>query len=189
MQACKQWAWWLVFLVVAAGCGGDDNDNAMGPSSNTTQLVLTSTAFNAGGMIPAQYRCTGANVSPPLAWSGGPQAQSYALILEDPDAAGGTFAHWVLYSIPGTTRSLPENASPNGPLPAGTQQGNNDFPALRNRYFGPCPPAGDSHRYFFRLFALSGALNLPDGATAAEVRQAMQGRELAQTELMGNSPR
>lgn len=170
----------FLLFVLLAGCGGST-------TSPTSALTLTSTAFTAGGSIPAQYRCTGQNISPPLAWTGGAAAQSYALIVEDPDAPGGIFVHWVLYNIPGATRALAENASPTGPLPGGTQRGTNDF--QQTRYIGPCPPAPDSHRYFFRLFALNGNLALPDGATAAQVRQAIQGRELAQAELMGNSPR
>jgi Raf kinase inhibitor-like YbhB/YbcL family protein len=179
----KRTTWVLGLIVLVAGCNGSPSN----PSGAPSALVLTSSAFVAGGMIPAQYRCTGLNISPPLAWTGGPQAQGYVLLVEDPDAPGGVFLHWVLYGLPGATRSLAENASPGGPLPAGTQSGTNDFQV--SRYVGPCAPQGEVHRYVFRLFALSGALQLADGASATAVRQAMQGRILAETELTGNTPR
>lgn len=194
----------LVAMLTACGGGGGGGSTPTAPTSAAPPpapapapaptppapapppaLALTSTAFAANGTIPVQHRCTGADTSPPLAWTGGPAAQAYALIVEDPDA-GGVFIHWVVYNIPGATRALAENAL-GGAGVAGVLQGTNDF--RRTVYGGPCPPPGQTHRYFFRLFALDGALNLAAGATAAQLRQAMQGRVLAEAELMANSPR
>ncbi len=144
---------------------------------------LTSTAFAQGSPIPGMYTCTGRDISPALAWSE-PRAgtQSFALILDDPDAPGGTWIHWVLYGLPPAARGLPENLPLTPQLPDGSLQGKNSWG--RTGYGGPCPPSG-THRYFFRLYALDNLPGLPAGADAARLRQAMQGHVLDQAELMG----
>ncbi len=144
---------------------------------------LTSTAFSQGDPIPPLYTCTGDNISPPLIWSGTPAGtQSFALILDDPDAPGGTFTHWVLYNIPASSGGLAQDVRASAQLPDGSLQGKNS--AARNGYTGPCPPSG-THRYFFKLYALDGRLDLPSGASAGQLQQAMQGHVLANAELMG----
>ena len=71
----------------------------------TMSLELTSDAFVNGQSIPAKYSCVGKNISPALAWNDPPEGtQSFALIVDDPDAPMGTWVHWVLYNI------LPTNA-------------------------------------------------------------------------------
>lgn len=145
-------------------------------------LELTSTAFSQGASIPSEYTCDGADVSPPLAWSGAPEAVgSFALIMDDPDAPAGTWVHWVLYNLPAETNELPQGA----PADAGLQ-GQNSW--SRTGYGGPCPPSGE-HRYFFKLYALDAPLELADGATKDELLQAMDGHILAQGQLMGTYSR
>jgi Raf kinase inhibitor-like YbhB/YbcL family protein len=175
-----------LLMVAFAGCGDDDDDN--GTTDPTTSFVISSTAFTSGASIPVQYTCDGTDISPPLQWSGAPEGtQSFALIVDDPDAPGGTFVHWVLFDMPATTTALAEAASP-GALPAGSLEGLNDFG--NQGYGGPCPPSGSSHRYYFRLYALdTAALGLAAGATRDQVDQAMSGRILAQAELMGTYAR
>jgi Raf kinase inhibitor-like YbhB/YbcL family protein len=148
-------------------------------------LSLTSSAFSAKASIPNQYTCDGTNISPPLKWEGAPSGtKTFVLICEDPDVphtirADGMYDHWVLFNIPPTTTSLPENMkSP----PGGALQGVNTSKELG--YTGPCPP-DRQHRYFFKLFALDISLNLPEGATKADVLSACEDHILAQTELMG----
>jgi Raf kinase inhibitor-like YbhB/YbcL family protein len=148
-------------------------------------LTLSSSAFSAGGSIPALYTCEGKDVSPPLAWGGAPAGtQSFALVVDDPDAPDPaapkmTWVHWVLYNLPATTHLLPEAVKS---LPAGTREGKNDW--KRTGYGGPCPPIG-RHRYFFKLYALD--CELPDltGPTKAALEKAMAGHVLEKAELMG----
>jgi len=146
-------------------------------------LQLTSPVFIQGNPIPAVYTCTGRNISPALAWGEPPSGtQAFALIMDDPDAPGGTWTHWVLFNLPGSTRSLSENVPPGASLPDGSLQGKNSWGNAG--YGGPCPPSG-THRYFFKLFALDRALDLTSGADAARLVKAMQGHVLAKVELMG----
>ena len=154
-------------------------------------FALTSSAFTHGAAIPTKYTCEGADVSPPLAWSGVPTGtKSFALIVDDPDAPDPrapkkTWVHWVLYDLPPDSHGLPENASA-GHLPPGIKAGNNDW--KRNSYGGPCPPIG-RHRYFFKLYALDKQLDLKPGATKRTVEQAMENHILAHCELMGTYKR
>jgi Raf kinase inhibitor-like YbhB/YbcL family protein len=149
-------------------------------------IALTSPAFAAGAAIPVPYTCDGADVSPPLEWRGAPgDTRAYALIVDDPDAPAGTWVHWVLFNLSGTTTSLPENVAKSETVAelGGARQGRNDF--KRTGYGGPCPPPGKPHRYVFTLYALDGPLTLRAGATKAELERAMQHHILAQGQLVG----
>ena len=150
-------------------------------------IKLTSTAFKEGELIPKKYTCDDKNVSPPLGWSGIPIAtQSIALICDDPDAPMGTWVHWVIFNIPASVKKLNENIPLNKVFEDGTVQGNNDFRKIG--YGGPCPPGG-THRYFFKIYALSKRIELPPGATKDELIREMEGHILAEGELMGKYSR
>jgi Raf kinase inhibitor-like YbhB/YbcL family protein len=142
-------------------------------------MQLNSTSFQ--DRIPSKFTCNGAGLSPQLAWSAPPAGTaSFALIVTDPDAPGGTFVHWVLYDLPAGTRALTEGLPQ---LPEGAHLGRNDFGNLG--YGGPCPPHGAVHHYHFTLYALDAKLNLPEGATRAQVEAAMRGHILARGQLIG----
>lgn len=147
------------------------------------KMVLRSSAFNDGDMIPRKYTCDGSNISPPLTWSGVPAgAKSIALICDDPDAPRGTFVHWVVFNIPPSSSGLREGLPNEKTLQDGSKQGLNDF--RRIGYGGPCPPSG-THRYYFKLYALDVELDLDPGATKKELLNAMEGHVLAEATLMG----
>lgn len=154
----------------------------------TMDFVLQTDAFQPNGKIPTPYTCSGTDTSPHLTWTGTPpHTLSLALIVEDPDAPGGTFTHWVLYNLPPQTTELRENFPRSEQLPDGSRQGRNDF--VRIGYSGPCPPPGKAHRYFFRLYALDQTLTVPPGATKEEVERAMKGHVLGEARLMGSYQR
>lgn len=148
-------------------------------------LELKSDAFAGGQSIPAKYTCTGRNISPALTWGNPPAGtQSFALIVDDPDAPMGTWVHWVLYNIPADRRSLEEDLPITGKNvdPDAIYAGKNSSGNIR--YDGPCPPSG-THRYFFKLYALDTTVNLLPGATKDQILKEMEGHVLAQGELMG----
>ena len=147
-------------------------------------IELTSTAFQPGATIPTQYTGDGADRSPPLRWSEPPAGtKSLALICDDPDAPRGTWVHWVLFDLPARTRELEEGVAATETLPSGAKQGKNDFGNAG--YGGPAPPKGKPHRYFFKLYALDVAVDLPPGATKARLLDAMKGHILAEGQLVG----
>lgn len=145
-------------------------------------MELTSTAFGEGETIPAKYTCDGENRSPALAWSGAPAGtQSFALLMEDPDAPRGTFTHWIAWGLAPSQNQLPEDARS---IP---MQGQNDFG--KTGYGGPCPPPGPAHRYFFRLYALDRKPDLAAGAGRRQFLNAIQGHVLGEAEYMGRYAR
>ncbi len=149
---------------------------------------LASPAFADGAPIPTRYTADGADVSPPLAWSGAPaETASFVLIVDDPDAPDKVWTHWVLYNIPADSSSLPEDAGGAGSLPGPSRQGQNDFG--RNEYGGPAPPPGPVHRYRFTLYALDRAANFPAGIGKDRVLKAIEPHVLAQTTLTGTYKR
>ena len=146
-------------------------------------IELTSSAFTQGQPIPEKYTCKAEDISPALSWGEPPAGtQSFALIMDDPDAPVGTWVHWVLFNIPASTRDLPEAFPSDATLPDGSMSGNSSFGGPG--YGGPCPPSG-THRYFFKLYALDEMLAISVGATKGELEKAMAGHILAQAELMG----
>ena len=147
-------------------------------------FAISSTGFENGGDIPRKFTCDGADVSPELSWIEPPSGtQSFAVIADDPDAPSGTWTHWVLFNLPAAATSLAEGVTRIDELPGGERQGRNDF--RRIGYNGPCPPPGQPHRYFFRIFALKGSLDLKPGASRQELEQAMRSLVLGQAEWMG----
>jgi Raf kinase inhibitor-like YbhB/YbcL family protein len=159
------------------------------PKPAQKEFQLTSTAFEPDGAIPVKYACIGANISPALAWTDPPAAtQSFALLVDDPDAAGNTPAvHWLIYAIPSLHRALAENTLKKPSLPDGTRQGRNS--AGKVGYGGPCPDPGKLHHYFFKLYALDYVPDLKSKAKIADVEAAIKGHVLAKAELIGRYQR
>jgi Raf kinase inhibitor-like YbhB/YbcL family protein len=160
-------------LMLGLGSGAHARDVA--------SIEVTSPAFKNGGAIPVDYTCQGKGVSPQLDWSGiPPETQSIAVIIDDPDAPGGTFDHLVTFNLPPSTRSLPHQVQ-GGQTTLGLQ-------ALNSRGqlgFAPiCPPSGE-HHYRFVVMALDRKLPLAVAATGKDVERAAQGHILGRGELTG----
>ncbi len=149
---------------------------------------LKSSAFSQNSPIPPKYTSDGEDISPPLIWSNPPEGvKSFALINDDPDAPVGTWVHWVIYDIPAELNELKEGIPPEEELDRGLKHGINDFGRIG--YGGPSPPPGKAHRYFFKLYALDTILELEPGLTKKELIDKMEGRILAETQLIGTYQR
>ena len=158
-------------------------------------MRITSPAFEDGQRIPKPYTEDGNNISPPLRFADVPaNATELALIVDDPDAPrDDPFVHWTLYKIPVDIDALAENL-PRGAdelrKPAGALQGRNSFSKHNIGYRGPAPPKGHGvHHYHFRLYALDRPLVLAAGVERDALDEAMRGRVLARTELVGTYER
>jgi Raf kinase inhibitor-like YbhB/YbcL family protein len=139
---------------------------------------IASPSFEESTAIPRDNTCDGKNFSPPLAWRDAPAGvKAFALVVDDPDAPGGTFVHWVLYDVPATVTSLTAGDS------GGGKQGKNGFG--KTGYGGPCPPPGGSHHYRFHVYALDRPTGLEGGATKEDVLKAIDGHTLADATLTG----
>ncbi len=200
-------------LIVAAGligCTSEGEDpsepvepaaqeRSMKDSPYWPKITLTSTAFSEGQPIPKKYTGEAADVSPPLSWSylpsgwgGHPEGiKELALICDDPDAPGGTWVHWVVYSIPATATELPEDLGGSAGREAelaGVIEGKNSFG--NTGYGGPMPPTGHGkHRYFFKLYALNSELDLPPDLDKPALEEAIKDHIVGKGELMGTYQR
>jgi Raf kinase inhibitor-like YbhB/YbcL family protein len=142
------------------------------------QLKLKSPAFPDQGKIPSKYTCDGEDVNPCLEISGAPEtAKSLVLIVDDPDAPGGDWVHWLVWNIAPETAQIMENSVPSGAI-----QGKTDFG--KSQYGGPCPPSG-THRYQFKLYALDTILDLPSSTAKKDLERAIKGHILDQAVLTG----
>lgn len=143
-------------------------------------MRLTSSAFESEGPVPRRHTCDGQDVSPPLSVADIPEGtESLVLIVDDPDAPGGTWDHWVAYDIPVTSQI-------EAAVGALGTAGRNSWGGAG--YRGPCPPRG-THRYVFTVYALDTRLGLAEGADKARVLHALQGHVLAEASLTGRYER
>jgi Raf kinase inhibitor-like YbhB/YbcL family protein len=147
-------------------------------------FVLISPAFAPGTAIPAEYTCDGADISPPLAWSGAPAGtKSFVLVVDDPDAPGGTFGHWAAFDIAPAAVGLAAGYGAGRPGDR-FREARNDFG--QSGYRGPCPPPGPVHHYHFRLLAIGRpTLDLTPAASAVDVLQAAGRYVIRRAELVG----
>lgn len=138
-------------------------------------MKIASSEFKHNESIPRKYTCQGQDINPPLTIEDiPPGTKSLALIVDDPDAPGGMWVHWVVYNIP-VTKEIAENSVPGN-------QGINDF--NRKDYGGPCPPSG-THRYFFKIYALDTVLG-PEGVVSKkQLEEKISGHILGQAEIIG----
>ncbi|HJW08385.1 MAG TPA: YbhB/YbcL family Raf kinase inhibitor-like protein [Holophagaceae bacterium] len=165
----------VLILMAATACG------SRVPKS---ELKLHIAAFAEGARIPAALTGDGEDRSPALAWSGAPTGtQAFAVVMDDPDAPGGTWVHWVLYDLPADAAKLDERL-PSAPLvPGGGKQGRNSWG--RVGWNGPSPPPGRAHRYIFHLYALGQPTGLPPGEDRTALDRAIKGHVLGEARWMG----
>lgn len=182
----------LAVSMVFTGCSGHSDNRQSVPSSPATRvtsadvtstaaptapLTITSPAFGDGAPIPARFTCRGENVAPPLVWSAPSEAAELALVLDDPDAVGGLYVHWIVTGIdpgPGSTTAGQTPAHGRGLPNSGG----------RASYFGPCPPAGTgTHHYRFTLYQLPAALQLAPGSAGVQAAQSIARAAGAQARL------
>ena len=150
-------------------------------------IQFETSAFENGGSIPSEYTCGGKDQSPAFTWSKGPQGtMSYAIVAEDPDAPAGIWTHWILYDLPPTVFNLPGAVPAIQQLANAEKHGMNDFGRLG--YKGPCSPSG-THRYFFRMYALSSALDFKNPPKRDEFLKAIEGKVLAEGQWSGKYER
>lgn len=171
---------------VGAEASATPTTEATAAPTEPAPLGISSPVFADGGDIPIRYSCDGADLLPPLAFSNiPPEAMTLAVVINDPDAPGGTWIHWVQFNIE-VVDEVAEGASSMAEVGDVGTAGVNSFGILG--YGGPCPPSG-THRYFFKLFALDVELGLAEGATKGALTAAMEGHVLASAELLGRYTR
>ena len=167
----------LALALLPPACGGGEKAGEPLPEARAS-IELRSAAFDDGGTIPERFTCSGDGTSPPLSWSGVPDAaKEQTLLVEDPDA--DRFTHWTVLGIRADVREIAEGGVPRGAIE--TENGFGD-----RGWGGPCPPEVDApHRYVFTLYALDAPLGLDADASPDDVRRALAGHALARGTLTG----
>ena len=162
--------WLIALLLILAGCTVTQDEII--PGGDT--MKLSSPAFREGDSIPAKFTCQGDDINPALVIEGVPSdAKSLALIVDDPDAPGGIWTHWLVKGIPANLSRISENGVPG-------EQVLNDFG--EGRYDGPCPPSG-KHRYFFKVYALK--VKNFDASNKKEFYKQVEVNKIDEASLMG----
>ncbi len=152
----------LTAVLAMTGCGRGHSPEV--DTDAPTTVTVSSPSFVEGGELPARFTCDGEEISPPLEWSDGP-AEAWALVVDDPDAPGGSYVHWVVLDLPAATTSLGSGKAPAGAVQAVNSSGDPS-------YAGPCPPSGE-HRYRFTVYALAAPTGLAEGASLGSALDAI----------------
>ena len=196
-----KWAAAALALLLCAltACGGADksanytlDSTTPGPETATTTTMtsppppvsapfaLSSPAFADNTPIPAEYSCNGRNVPPPLRWENVPAGtESLALVVDDPDAVGGLYIHWIVTGIPRTTTEIIDGALRDG-AHVGLNSGG------QAAYLGPCPPAGTGvHHYRFQLYAIGKPLEVPPSKPAQDATRAIAEAAIVDVRIVG----
>lgn len=171
----------IVLVLIVGGIGlyiWQRPDSPQLESKLNGNMKLTSSAFENNQTIPSKYTCDGEDINPPLEIQEIPEtAQSLVLIVDDPDAPMGTWAHWLVWNIDPSIVSIKENS-----IPEGAVQGQNSFG--KQDYGGPCPPSG-THHYYFKVYALDIKLELDSSSDKKDLESVIQNYILDQAELIG----
>ncbi|MEU7865542.1 YbhB/YbcL family Raf kinase inhibitor-like protein [Dactylosporangium sp. NPDC049140] len=168
---------WLCAVLLLAGCTADEPaaTNADKTGTPDTTLTVTSPDFVEGAPIPADFTCTGAGKAPRIAWTGDTKgAAALAVVVDDPDAPGGTYVHWIVLDLPAGTTSLRDGDK--------VTQGKNS--SSGKGWTPPCPPSG-THHYRFTVYGLSRPTGLGDGAGRQEALDAISKNAVTSGRLTG----
>ena len=141
-------------------------------------MNLGSIDFEEEGSIPEKFTCDGLNINPALFIDSVPEeAESLALMVEDPDAPNGVWTHWLVWNIPPETTDIDQSGVPEGAVEGINSSGGEG-------YQGPCPPSG-VHHYIFHLYALDTTIDLDNQSGRDDFMAAAEGHIIAEAELIG----
>jgi Raf kinase inhibitor-like YbhB/YbcL family protein len=159
----------VAVAALTTGCGGDrlsEDDLPRAPAA----LRVSSPAFIDGSRLPQRYTYDGAGEQPPVQAGTVPaSARELVLVVFDPDAPGGTYAHVTRYGL---------SPRGDGSVDEGGREGRNS--AGETGWTAPCPPEGDdAHRYVWSVYALRDPSGLDPGAKPDDVAAALREGVLA----------
>jgi len=149
---------------------------------NIVEIKIQSSAFENSGTIPRKYTCDGQSLIPPIQVSNVPsEAKSLALTIEDPDAPSGTWDHFVMWNLPAKDFNTTSGNVPEGVIGKGTSG--------KMYYIAPCPPRGQMHRYFFKLYVLDTLLDIPVSSNKSQLLKNIEGHVMGKAEMYGTYSR
>lgn len=158
------------------------SDSTLAADSTVADRVGSVVApWRDGAPIDARNTCDGLDVAPALAWDAAPAGTAeIALSLSDLEAPD--FVHWVVAGLPADSTGIAE-----GELPLGAVEATNGLGTIG--YSGPCPPAGEEHRYVLTVHYLGEASGLADGDSGDDMMARIRETTLATAEVTGTFSR
>ena len=151
----------------------------------TKSLTLTSSAAKDGGLLPIDYTCDGAGISPPFSWSGVPKGTVTLLLIMDsipgPLRPGevdiGNHAYLTVFNIPPTATGISAGAKNIGTL-------GQNFQGKDVGYTPPCSQGPGAKIYTATLYALSQRLSISASqATLKTLISASSGSVIASSKM------
>ncbi len=149
-------------------------------------LKIESSAFQDGEKIPKKYTCDGEDISPSLKISNvSSEAETLAIVVDDPDAPGGVFDHWIIWNIPSENKKIPEAIPKSETVESleGAKQGQNGFGEIG--YRGPCPPGGSDHNYHFKAYAVGKVIDLNPGVLKEDLEREIEDQIIEKDSIVG----
>lgn len=163
----------FAFLV---GCKKDDQ----APSPIENSLFSLQSTGVTNGVLAAKYTCDGQSYAPPLSWANAPiGTKQFAITMHHIPPTGDKHVYYLLYNIPSTITSLPENNSTIGLFGINTVNG-------KNTYTPPCSQGPGAKIYVLTVYALSEQPVIsvtPSKLTMDILTEAMSKITLAKSEL------
>ncbi|NBT07384.1 MAG: hypothetical protein EBS98_01155 [Chitinophagia bacterium] len=113
------------------------------------QLKFSGNGFIHNGIYPKLYTCDSLGISPGLQWSNAPTTtNSYAITMYTIPPTGEKHVYIVLYNIPSSTTSIPDNSKSIGVFGINTVDG-------KTTYTPPCSQGPGPKIYVLTLYALN----------------------------------
>lgn len=147
---------YLFFLVFVSCQKSTNTINTLvntNPSSASptisNQLKFSGNGFIHNGIYPKLYTCDSLGISPGLQWSNAPTTtNSYAITMYTIPPTGEKHVYIVLYNIPSSTTSIPDNTKSIGVFGINTVDG-------KTTYTPPCSQGPGPKIYVLTLYALN----------------------------------
>lgn len=148
-----------VLLLLLSACqksASTTSDNSSNNPINNTptianQLKFNGNGFSNNGLYPKLYTCDSLGLSPGLQWSNAPSTTTnYAITMHTIPPTGEKHVYIVLYNIPATTLSIPDNSKSIGVFGINTVDG-------KTTYTPPCSQGPGAKIYVLTLYALNAA--------------------------------
>ena len=144
------------------------------------QLKFSGNGFVNNGPYPKLYTCDSLGISPGLQWSNAPlTTTSYALTMYTIPPTGDKHVYIVLYNIPSSTSSIPDNSKSIGVFGINTVDG-------KTTYTPPCSQGPGPKIYVLTLYALNAppTINVPNTQVTMDILLAGMKNKIVDSAVM-----
>jgi len=178
---------YLFFLVFVSCQKSTNTINTLvntNPSSASptisNQLKFSGNGFIHNGIYPKLYTCDSLGISPGLQWSNAPTTtNSYAITMYTIPPTGEKHVYIVLYNIPSSTTSIPDNTKSIGVFGINTVDG-------KTTYTPPCSQGPGPKIYVLTLYALNAqpTITVPNTQVTMDILLAGMKNKIVESAVM-----